>query len=312
MIKTKTLFILGAGASAPFGYHTSDKLRYEILFNSSKYEVDIVKALNRCDDNPVTFRQDIKRFYDAFSGSAGYSIDSFLEERPKEHPFMYIGKTFIAKILISCEKDNNLRINTEKNWYMYLFGRMKVSFEELSQNRISFITFNYDRSLEYFLFEAIKKQFDKESEECVKMMKNFQIVHLYGKLDPLPWQEPHGKEYSTTKNLIERLRAAPINIKLISDEREVKKSEHFQEAYKLIEWADRIFFLGFSFDETNLKRLHLDFIENKKQIFATVRGIEPSRLKWINKYFNQSAHTMNIIHEDVDTLTLLKKHLEIE
>ena len=311
MIKTKTLFILGAGASQPFDYPTGIELRDKILFGNT-YEADVVNALNRCDDNAVTFRQDIKRFNDAFSGSAGYSIDSFLEERPKEHPFMYIGKTFIAKILISCEKDNNLRINTEKNWYMYLFDRMKASFEELSQNRISFITFNYDRSLEYFLFEAIKKQFDKGSEECVKMMKNFQIVHLYGKLDPLPWQEPHGKEYSTTENLIERLRAAPINIKLISDEREVEKSEYFQEAYKLIEWADRIFFLGFSFDETNLKRLHLDFIENKKQIFATVRGIEPSRLKWINKYFNQSAHTMNIIHEDVDTLTLLKKHLEIE
>jgi len=33
MIKTKTLFILGAGASAPFGYPTGIELRKAILTN---------------------------------------------------------------------------------------------------------------------------------------------------------------------------------------------------------------------------------------------------------------------------------------
>ena len=225
---------------------------------------------------------------------------------------MYIGKTFIAKILISCEIDNNLRINIKENWYMHLFDHMKVSFEELGQNNISFITFNYDRSLEYYLFEAIKNQFDKEPEECTEMMKNFPIVHLYGQLDPLPWQESSGKEYSPTENIIDRLRAAPQNIKLISDERDVEKSEYFQKAYKLIQEAERIFFLGFSFDETNLNRLSLLSITDRKQIFATVSGIDPSTLERIDTYFNQSAHTMDITHENVDALTLLKKHLKFE
>ncbi len=309
MIKTNTLFILGAGASHPFGYPTGLRLRHQIL--KETHGTDIIKVFRTDKDDMIANLQKIEfdKFKEAFSRSGVYSIDSFLEHRPE---FMDIGKMFIAKILISCEEDENLRKNIEENWYMYLFNRIKGSFEELAHNNISFITFNYDRSLEYFLFEAIKEQFSKGPDECVEMMKNFPIVHLYGQLDPLPWQAQEGKEYSSTENILDRLIAAPKNIKLISGEQDIEKSEYFQKAYRLIEDAERIFFLGFSFDETNLKRLHLNFIEDKKQILATVHKIEPTKLKWINKYFNQSAHTMDIVHEDVDTLTLLKNHLRIE
>jgi len=32
-------------------------------------------------------------------------------------------------------------------WYEYLFGKLKATFEEFGQNKLSVITFNYDRSL---------------------------------------------------------------------------------------------------------------------------------------------------------------------
>jgi hypothetical protein len=305
MIKTKTLFILGAGASAPFDYPTGVELRNEIL--SRGYDTDIVKALNRCDDDKKPFFQEIKKFKEVFTGAGVYSIDSFLEHRTE---FMDIGKIFIARMLITYEIDNNLR-TTEKNWYMYLFDRLKVSFGQLDQNNISFITFNYDRSLEQFLFESIKNQFGRGSTECEEMMKNFfPIVHLYGQLDPLPWQGQNGKEYSSTENLIERLRAAPVNIKLISNERDIEKSEEFQKAYKLIEWADRIFFLGFSFDKTNLERLNISLM-NQKEIIATSHGLEKTKVDWVNTYFAKRS-CVNIKLINFDALSLLQGHLEIE
>jgi hypothetical protein len=305
LIKTNTLFILGAGASKPFGYPTGIGLREKILGSSP--DKNIIEALNRDGDAKEPFRQEIKIFRESFLGSSDYSIDSFIEHRPE---FMDIGKIHIANYLIPIEDDKNLR-NVKNNWYMYLFNRMIVAFEEFGNNHASFITFNYDRSLEQFLFKAIGEKFGKGDPECIEMMKNFQIVHLYGQLDPLPWQEENGKEYLPSID-IRRLRAAPRNIKLIKDERDIEKSEEFQIAYKLIEQAERIYFLGFSFDETNLNRLHLHSVIDTKQIFATAYGIEPSKLEWIDKYFNQSAHTMNIIHKDVDALTLLKECLEIE
>ena len=309
MIKTKTLFILGAGASKPFGYPTGDELRHQILF-SVAHDDGIVKAYNTENDPMVEsmHRKSFNEFKQQFERSGDYSIDSFLEHRPE---FMDIGKIFIAKVLISYEQDNSLR-KAKDNWYMYLLDRIKAPFGELCNNNISFITFNYDRSLEYFLFEAIKSKSGRGASECAEKMKHFPIVHLYGQLDPLPWQEADGKEYSSDNNILDRLIAAPKNIKLMNNERDVEKSEYFQKAYRLIEDAKRIFFLGFSFDETNLGRLRLMPMKNSKQIFATVRGVDPTKLKWINDYFNPSALTNDITHENVDALTLLKNRLEIE
>ncbi len=221
---------------------------------------------------------------------------------------MNIGKIYIAKVLISCEKDNNLR-QTKDNWYMYLFDHLKTSFEELSQNNISFITFNYDRSLEYFLYEAIQNLFHKGTKECEEMMESFPIVHLYGQLDPLPWQAKGGKRYLHS-DLIERLSAAPENIKLISDERDIKESEEFQKAYKLIDGAERMFFLGFSFDKTNLERLQAVRMQNKS-IFATVHGLKGAKANWVDQYFSKRSCTSKLL-ANKDALSLLQDHLTIE
>jgi len=237
MIKTKTLFILGAGASAPYGYPTSVGLREAIL--GRERDSTILKALNNENDDPKPFEKELNRFLDEFSRSSVYSIDSFLEHRTE---FMKIGKLSIAAYLINYEVDSILR-SSINNWYMYLYDRLNVSFDIFHQNNISFITFNYDRSLEQFIFEAVRYRFGKSPKECVEKLTNIPIVHLYGQLDPLPWQQgKHGKEYHPNKHLFDRIRSATDNIKLISDERDISKSHDFQKAYYLINNAQRIFF----------------------------------------------------------------------
>lgn len=307
MIKTPTLFILGAGASKPFGYPTGKKLRGEILFNP-QHEDDIVRAYNTKNDPMVEkmHRNSSAEFKQQFERSGDYSIDSFLEHRSK---FMDIGKIYIAKVLMSYEQDRSLR-NGEDNWYMYLLDRIKAPFERLCDNNVSFVTFNYDRSLEYFLFEAIKSKSGKGSSECTEKMRHFPVVHLYGQLDPLPWQHPDGKEYSSAENILDRLIAAPENIKLISGERDVEKSAFFQKAYKLIEQAERIFFLGFSFDETNLSRLNLRLMRNKR-IIASAFELELTKFDWVKHYFQQRSCSISM-YKNMDALSLLQNYLEIE
>lgn len=307
MIKTKTLFILGAGASTTFDYPTSAELRNAIL--NQEHDLTIIDALNRHDVNPGQFSRALTRFKDKFSRSSVYSIDSFLEYRTE---FMNIGKINIAAHLINCEEDRKLR-DDGNNWYMFLYDRLKTSFEQFDQNNISFITFNYDRSLEQFLFEAIRSQFGKNTQECAEKMRKIPIVHLYGQLDLLPWQDKdgRGKEYSRSNNLIERLRAAPQNIKLISDDQDIDKSAEFQNAYSLIEAAERIYFLGFSFDETNLKRLKIRLMKNKA-LLATALGLEESKRSWVKRYFQSEVQTEIDLFEKLDSLSLLKKNLKIE
>ncbi len=304
MIQTHTLFILGAGASKPFGYPTGPELRDRII--GGAYSEDIVETLSMCYEDIKHFNQELKIFRRAFERYGRYSIDGFLEHQPK---FMEIGKLLIARILISHEDDSLLR-NRKENWYMYLLELLEVPFETLHLNNTSFITFNYDRSLEHFLFEAIRNQSGKNPEECKEIMKNFPIVHLYGQLDPLPWQdEQKGTEYSTDVKLGKRLIAAPENIQLISNERDITKSELFDDAYRLLAKADRIFFLGFSFDKTNLERLQVKYMK-EKEIFATVYGLKNAKLNWLKDYF--AKRSINITLDSIDALSMLEKYLTIE
>jgi hypothetical protein len=77
MIKTKTLFILGAGASNPFGYPTGAKLRDLII--EQKERRSILNVLNVYGDDDIKpFERHQESFIDEFRKSSVYSIDSFL------------------------------------------------------------------------------------------------------------------------------------------------------------------------------------------------------------------------------------------
>ncbi len=306
MIKTKTLFILGAGASAPFGFPTSTQLRQAILARGCDSWIVDALHVNK-DYSSEAYLKVHNKFLEEFSKSAFGSIDTFLEHRIE---FMDIGKINIAAHLIIHEDDTRLR-QAAGNWYMYLYDRLKTSFEHIDQNKISFITFNYDRSLEQFMFEAIRYGFGKSINECTDKLNNIPIVHLYGQLDPLPWQDQNGREYSQRKDVIKRLRSAPNNIKLISDERDIAKSNEFQKAYSIIKDAERIYFLGFSFDETNLERLSINLMKSKG-VISTAIGLEPAKLRWVKRHFRDKYQVELFLHSDKDALSLLQNDLNIE
>ena len=196
---------------------------------------------------------------------------------------------------------------------MYLYSRMNSLFEDFDKNKISFITFNYDRSLEQFLFKALKSTFNKPEKECAEKLSKIPIVHLYGQLDPLPWQAKEGEDfpYLPAHKIAGRIVKARENIKLISEERDVEKSEAFKEAYELIKKAKKIYFLGFSFDETNLKRLNIELMQGKS-VYCTSLGLEKSIQHWVQyEYFKEKKRETIELHP-CDVLSLLKDKLKYE
>ena len=303
MINTKTLFILGAGASKPFKYPTGIEL-HDLICSYEKVDI-IAKALTPVNEDRNEYTRYVNNFITEFSKSSVYSIDSFLEKRTE---FMDMGKMAIAAHLIPCEKDEYLR-KIQDNWYMYLFDRLKLSFDNFDRNGVAFITFNYDRSLEQFLFEALKCRFGKTDSECCQKLKNIPILHFYGQLDSLPWQGENGFSYSH-ELLISRIRNARTNLKLINDERQMKDSKEFSEAVEMIKWAEHIYFLGFGFDEINLERLNIQLM-NGKSLVGTALGIERTKLAWINRFFRDKAGR-DIEFINTDVLTLLKERLPYE
>jgi hypothetical protein len=309
MAKPKTLFILGAGASKPYGYPTGIELRELILGRG--YENIIIDALGD-DYSELAATEKYHSFIDEFTRSSVYSIDSFLEHRPE---FMKIGKISIAAALFHYENDGQLR-KAYDNWYMDLFNRINTSFDTIDKYNISFITFNYDRSLEQFLFEAIRCRFGKDYNECIEKLNNIPIIHLYGQLVDLPWQNSNGHEYLCTSMIaheksIKRIREAPSNIKLINDERSVEQSAEFQNSYQQISEADTIYFLGFGFDETNLRRLKIENMHNKT-IHATAQGIVPTKISWINNRFSMADCRKFYLYQGYGAKEVLDTYFTLE
>ena len=84
----------------------------------------------------------------------------------------------------------------QPNWMLNLCGQMRSeTLEEFGQNKVSFITFNYDRSLEHFLCTSLSNDFGKSIADCAKVLANIPIVHLHGRLGYLPWQRGESRAY---------------------------------------------------------------------------------------------------------------------
>ena len=78
MIKSKTVFILGAGASCPYGYPTGAQLRRQICLDFKKQYLEWLKT----NMDSASGREDryewIKHFIETFFKSNTKSIDLFL------------------------------------------------------------------------------------------------------------------------------------------------------------------------------------------------------------------------------------------
>ncbi len=148
------------------------------------------KKIRRMDNYQATM------FIEAYKKFIPDSVDLFLALNLE---FTEIGKTAIYLSIPEYEnKDKD--INKIINWYNILFTVMVEGisspneYKKFSENEIIFITFNYDRSLEHFLFTNfldISKQISESDK--IEAIKKIKIFHVYGKLADLFWQNAENK-----------------------------------------------------------------------------------------------------------------------
>jgi hypothetical protein len=271
MIKTPTVFVLGAGASMPYGFPSGDTLA-----------ADICQA-NRDRLEPFGVGpKEYEEFAKQLRASDQASVDAFLEHRQK---FIKVGKLAIAFHLIGCEATGRLQY-PHRDWYTWLLNRMTAAapFENFNENKVSFITFNYDRSLEHYLFTALSARYGKSNEEIAKALNGFPFVHVHGRMGYLPWQKSDtetGKprEYNTEPTP-EAVAVAADGIKIISEN--IDDSPEFEKARQLMSGAMRIGILGFGFHPVNMRRLRIPFSPNT--VYGSCKGFTPV----------QSAHLMKV------------------
>lgn len=264
MIKEKTLLILGAGASVPYGYPTGDELRTELCEprNLSKLLENSIKQIG------------LKLFCDTFMKSQINSIDSFLAKRGEEQisdgkytfgKYAEIGKLAIANRLNDREDLPKLLEPDEDHWLQYLWNHMgDASANDFSKNQLKIISFNYDRVIEQYFQIVIEHSYGLDQKSAFELRKSIEIVHVYGVL-----QEIEDRAYGKVPTF---LKPVADCIKVIPEARE-NNDEQFMKAKEMIKWAEKICFIGFGFDETNVRRLGFPGHDlSNKKIYSTFYG----------------------------------------
>jgi len=246
MISISTVLILGAGASAEYGLPVGRPFKKMICGTRNRPEfLEFLES--KGIDNTL-------EFIDRYRRSGISSPDRFIEEKRK---FEDAGKYCIAKVLIGSEQDR-LVFTTEgtaQPWYEYLVDQLDVGAEEYKDNRLSIMTFNYDRSWEYYLWNVIESQFAEDKTKVAQLWEGKpELIHLHGQLGEFDPIDGNGRGYDECESN-EDLDIAADGIQIIYQVN--PKTPAFDRAEALLRAAERIFFLGFGFDERNVRRLRV-------------------------------------------------------
>jgi hypothetical protein len=305
MADTSDLFIVGAGASVPYGFPTGESLFDEI--RELNYRNEYLKDEN-CKNDYFKYFGKIGKSYDMqttmklmynftvdIKESSMVSIDDFLRNRKKLNDIQNkFGKMVIAKKILDAERNSKTKIELKNkiDWFNYLFSfidRDDNLFNDFFNNS-TFITFNYDRLLEYKILEFLCYDKNFKEEEASKKLEKVKIIHVNGCLGNLrdiefgkneekewnSWEKDYDIIYPDYFFMID-------NMKTIweYDDNDIKQKQN--DIMKIFEKSTRIFFIGFGWLEYNMKLLCLDNIEknllDKKKLYGTALGISEYKIK---------------------------------
>ncbi len=283
----KIVFVVGAGASSIYGYPTGAKLTEQICTDLNDSQHPCFKLLAQIIDSA----DQVSEFRKKFWYSETYSIDALLKRNKN---YLEIGKLAIAQQLIKSEHDDYIfsKNNNDRNWYRFLFQEMDQILNgdwlSLSPDGFAFITFNYDRSLKYYLYQKLKNLNNYSDEVIAEILGNLNIIPVHGTLGPLPFESKGGRPYAPDLS-IETIQAASQGIRMCEATRsEIFHPEQRNRIQSKLSNANKVFFLGFSFHPDNMEilgPLKGPGFENKMLVTTSI-GLSQSERKSIRDLGN--------------------------
>lgn len=280
MFRAKTVFVVGAGASAELNFPVGAALLEQIAkkvyityeYGSPKTGDSVVREALRASLNA---HEDVEEFnshlHSAWqlvdTAKQAFSIDNVLHALEDEKA-TFVGKLGIVRCILEAEKSSPLSgwrddfaqdatLDKLANTWLDALGKLLVldvtrsRFADSFQN-VSFINFNYDRSIEQFLPFFIARYFGVQPHEVREAMEDLTMIRPYGRAGCLPWQ---AKENSVQfgNGAKHALLSSYQQIKTFTEQVEEKTLINSIKAE--VESADRIVFVGFGFHRQNLELL---------------------------------------------------------
>ncbi|MFC1463003.1 SIR2 family protein [Verrucomicrobiota bacterium] len=287
-IPANTVLVLGAGASVDYGFPLGGHLKTNII------------AMTKPRGRGAQFllqsgyeQSKIEEFHRSLTALTHLTtIDTFLLRRKE---FRDIGVLMIAKCLLAKERPK--KHWEPRGWYVELLRVVDFDTPEKPPPLKAIITFNYDRSLEYFLTRNVDFYHDAGShrDALLRKTEDIPVVHVYGSLGSLQ-SHGYGADGMEVDDLRKRVGQAAEQIKMVYDK--VDSAPTVQKAQALLAEASAVIFLGFGYDKDNLRRLAVPDSENEHHFFGTAMNEGEERLRNIRVLF-KSRITLGGRNQDI-------------
>jgi hypothetical protein len=262
----KTVLILGAGVSKPYGFPLATELLPMIgSLRKNGHFLAYAKTHSLSDD-------ELNDFFDATLVDFHETIDEYLRRNPRHIP---VGLSAIAWAILAHErKDSPQSFVAKGTFYRTLFDFIAINPEQGNPSHdVSVITLNYDRSLEYWLDRMITL-FVAEADrpEARKRLASVTIHHLHNSLGSIE-QLPYATRPSDSV-----IREASSRLMTIH-----RRDNAFETSYKvareMLQGAAMAFILGCSYDQSIFRSLFPEVLESGlttrtgiTRLFGTIVG----------------------------------------
>lgn len=326
MFSSRTVFIVGAGASHELGLPTGEKLKSDIaqILNitfpdgysqktGDRQIADILKSKAAKDGNR-DWNYLLKKAWAIRNALGGaISIDNVLDAHADDSDLTHCGKLSISKSILVAERNSHLF--SEKSDFSTIFNRASNSWlipffqiltEGIRKNRIhslfeniSIINFNYDRCVEYFLPQALSCYYNIKMEDSIDICKSLEIIHPYGTVGNLYGinPTPFGDRNLNISDIAKNIRTFTEG---------VSEANLIESINNSCLNAQKIVFLGFGFNPMNMDVLSTKSSSNVKYIYATTYGLsDAAKNETKNKILQtfQKCMPMDLPLTDPDAFT---------
>lgn len=291
----KRLLITGAGSSAPYGFPTADKILAE-FHNYLNIDKDhrTIKGLLARDHTSETIKNlqtSIEVIGKHIKSTRHTTIDRVINQFDKmnDRNTVALAKAIMLDIIIKYERQyTNPYVPHPRDWLDNIFETCgEIDEQKYLLENYKFITFNYDRMIEYYIYDLLKNTLHIDQASCIEYLNTLDVIHIHGIASHFHIID-EGSNFGD-ESIVMNFANHIDNVNIMTSEFSDQMSNKIKNN---IEWADQVIFLGLGYHEINLRKLH---IENKnlwgcKDIYGTSYELVERDVERTKKLFDCSKY----------------------
>lgn len=297
MIRTKTVFVVGAGASnealLPLGADLRADIarRLDLRFGSSGASSGDMKLWAMLEEHARDarneFRQAAIQIRDGMVLAP--SIDEYIDKHNHDERIAMCGKCAITRAILAAEHRSRLYVGPNKTmefstldptWYPQ-FARLLadgVSFQNRKRifENVVVVTFNYDRCIEQFLSHALARIYNIKVQDARDLVRALPILRPYGSVGDYFDGPVSEFGYDDHVRLVDAISRIRTYTERVEDDR---CTSQIRDA---IANADNVIFLGNAYHPNNMGLLADGTRHGQQRMFFTRKGIHHDDLPMVH------------------------------